>query len=147
MAEIVLRYIRDVKLNNKIRSNFLYNLFYQVFAIIVPIITMPYISRVLGPQGIGEYSYTYSNMSYFLLFAASGTASFAQREIVRFRSEVNKRNDVFWNIVAFRTISTVVLFLLYIGLVFCILQDVYLHPNTSTGICKNRRSYNCYLPV
>ena len=85
---------------------------------------MPYISRVLGPQGIGEYSYTYSNMSYFLLFAASGTASFAQREIVRFRSEVNKRNDVFWNIVAFRTISTVVLFLLYIGFVFSLSSAV-----------------------
>lgn len=39
---------------------------YQVALMILPLITMPYVSRVLGAEGIGTYSYTYSIAQYFL---------------------------------------------------------------------------------
>ena len=48
-----------------IKKNYIFNTLYQVFALIVPLITAPYIARVLGPAGVGKYSYTYSIVSIF----------------------------------------------------------------------------------
>ena len=45
---------------------------FQIFTMITPFVTAPYVSRVLGPDGIGIQSYTGSIQSYFLLFAALG---------------------------------------------------------------------------
>ena len=58
-----------------IKRNYVYNVVYQVLAIIVPIITMPYVSRVLNAEGIGLYSYGSSIASYFVLAATLGTSA------------------------------------------------------------------------
>jgi len=52
-----------------ITRNYIYNVLYQVLVIIVPLITTPYLSRVLGAEGIGIYSYTYAIVTYFILFS------------------------------------------------------------------------------
>ena len=54
---------------NNIKKNFLYNIVYQIFILILPLISAPYISRVIGAEGLGTYSYTYSIVSYFVMFA------------------------------------------------------------------------------
>ena len=66
-----------------IKKNYIYNTIYQVLSLITPLITAPYISRVLGSSGVGIYSYTNSIVTYFTLFAALGTASYGQREMIR----------------------------------------------------------------
>ena len=58
-----------------ILKNFVYNVGYQVLIIIVPLILAPYISRVVGPEGVGTYSYTYSIVSLFGLFANLGISN------------------------------------------------------------------------
>ena len=63
-----------------VKKNFFYNRFYQIFLLIVPIITTPYISRVLGSEKIGQYSFSYSIAYYFTLFASLGFSYYAQRE-------------------------------------------------------------------
>lgn len=55
-----------------ISTNYIYNLIYQIFIIILPIITTPYLSRVLGAEGIGIYSYTTSIITYFTLVGSLG---------------------------------------------------------------------------
>ena len=52
--------------NSNIRKNYLYNLFYQMFLIIVPILVTPYIARILGEDGSGQYSFSYSILTYFI---------------------------------------------------------------------------------
>ena len=87
--------------NNKqpsVRKNFFYSTAYQVFNIIVPLVTGPYISRVLGPEGIGIQSFTASNQAYFLLFAALGTMTYGAREISMNRDDPYKRSMLFWEI-------------------------------------------------
>ena len=54
-----------------VRKNYVYNLIYQIVAIIIPIITIPYVSRVLGVENIGIYGYTLSISAYFILFGSS----------------------------------------------------------------------------
>ena len=51
-----------------IAKNYIYNMVYQVLILILPLITTPYLSRVLGAEGIGIYGYTYSIVTYFILF-------------------------------------------------------------------------------
>ena len=51
-----------------VKKNFIYNIIYQILVLIIPLITMPYVSRVLGSDGIGTYSYTYSIVYYFMIF-------------------------------------------------------------------------------
>lgn len=49
--------------------NFLYQGLYEILTLLLPFITIPYISRVLGTEGIGLYSYSYAVASYFITFA------------------------------------------------------------------------------
>ena len=61
-------------MDNTVKKNYLYNTLYQVLILIVPLVTSPYVSRCLGPQNIGVYSYTSTVISYFVLFACSRSA-------------------------------------------------------------------------
>ena len=85
-------------MSNSIKKNYLYNLAYQVLAIIVPFVTTPYVSRVLGAQGIGDYSYTYSIVTYFGIFAVTGTATYGMREIAKLQHNDALRSNKFWEI-------------------------------------------------
>ncbi len=60
---------------NKTAINYFYNLSYQLFTIIIPIITTPYLSRALGTTGIGIYGYTISMITYFTLIGSLGIAN------------------------------------------------------------------------
>ena len=66
--------------------------------IILPIITAPYVARVLGPDQSGIYDYTNSIQTYFAMFAALGTASYGAREIARVRDDAALRSKLFWEI-------------------------------------------------
>lgn len=90
------------------KMNYIYNMIYQVFALIVPLVVTPYISRVLGSNGVGEYSFTYSLISYFVLFGAFGFQYYAQREIARFQNDKYKQSIVFWEIFFCRTCTVIV---------------------------------------
>ena len=80
-----------------IKKNYVYNLLQQVLNLITPLITTPYISRVLGVEGIGIYSYTSSIVFYFALVAALGTATYGQREVSYVQDDKAKLSEVFWN--------------------------------------------------
>lgn len=56
----------------KLKSNFIYNAIYQILILIVPFLTTPYVARTIGAEGVGTYSYTYSIVSYFMMFALLG---------------------------------------------------------------------------
>lgn len=81
-----------------LKKNYLYRLIYDIFMMLTPFITTPYISRVLSADGIGTYSYTSSVMTYFTLFASLGTASYGAREIARHRKSPQQASRLFWEI-------------------------------------------------
>ena len=57
-----------------LKKNYIYNLFYQILTLIVPLITAPYLARVFEADGVGTISYAESIVSYFILFASLGVA-------------------------------------------------------------------------
>jgi len=96
-----------------ITKNYIYNLIYQVLTLVLPLITTPYLSRVLGATPIGIYSYTYSIVSYFLLFGALGVALYGQREIAYVNADKEKRKKVFWEIVSCRFVTMFIAMIIY----------------------------------
>ena len=105
------------KSKNKVVVNYLYNTLYEVLRLIAPLITTPYVSRILGADGVGTYSYTQSIATYFVLVGAVGTTLYGQREIAYVQDDIQKRSKVFFEVFTFRFITsifcTVVFFLAF----------------------------------
>ena len=87
---------------NRLRTNFILNTIAQMLRIITPFITTPYVSRVLGVDNVGIFSYSYSIQSYFCLFAVLGTATYGMREIARNRDNRALVSLSFWEIETMR---------------------------------------------
>ena len=96
-----------------IAKNYLYNLTYQILILILPLITTPYLSRVLGAEGIGIYSYTYIIVNYFILFGSLGVSLYGQREIAYAQDNKEKRKKVFLELVIFRFITIGIATIIY----------------------------------
>lgn len=79
----------------KVFKNFLYNVAYQILIMILPLITAPYIARVLGAELIGVYSYTHSIAYYFVLFAQLGLSVYGNRTVAQVRDNQDKLNYTF----------------------------------------------------
>ena len=116
------------------KVNYLFNVSYQIFALLVPLITTPYLSRVLGADGIGTYSYTYSIAKYFWLASVIGISTLGTKTIGIWQESKEKRSDEFWNILSLKAVlSTVMLISYFIYVVFAAknktiaaLQSIYL---------------------
>ncbi len=109
--------------NKSIKKNYIYNLLQQMLAIITPLITIPYISRVIGAEGIGVYSYTSSIVTYFAMFAALGTVTYGQREISYVQDDRAKRTRVFWDTEIRCVITTLIVLCAYV--IFALFQEQY----------------------
>jgi len=96
-----------------IAKNYIYNLMYQLLTIFLPLITIPYLSRILGAEQIGIYGYTTSIVSYFILFGSLGVSMYGQREIAYFQDDKKKRSKVFWEIIILRFFSLTISLLLF----------------------------------
>ena len=101
-----------------IKKNFFYTLAYQVLTLITPLITAPYVSRVLGADGVGIYSYTASIMAYFTMFAALGTAQYGSREIARLRDDIYLMSKAFYEIAIIVFFTTTICTVGWIILIF-----------------------------
>lgn len=103
--------------------NYLYNAGYQLLTLIVPFITVPYIARVLGPEGVGINSYTNSIITYFLLLGTLGITVYGNREIAYHRDNFEQRTKTFWEIELLQVMTVVVAYGLF--LVFVLFQTTY----------------------
>ncbi|MCL2697120.1 MAG: flippase [Oscillospiraceae bacterium] len=81
-----------------IKKNFVYQSIYQLLVILVPLALAPYLSRVLGAEGIGVYSYTLSIATYFVFFSKLGLAHHGARTIAAVRDDREKLDKTFSNL-------------------------------------------------
>lgn len=96
------------------KTNFVFNLLVQLITYLIPLITSPYLSRVLGPTGIGENSFVGSVASYFTLIIAFGYLTYGIKEISRLQNNKKEYSNVFWNIVFSRGFLFAICFIIYI---------------------------------
>ena len=97
-----------------IKKNYIFNVSYQVLLLIIPLILTPYVSRVLGPEGVGRYSYADSIVAYFVLFATMGISIYGQREISYVQADREKRTQVFWETKILSVITSLCSLIVYI---------------------------------
>ena len=102
----------------KVIKNYLYNLSYQILTIILPIITVPYVTRIFTSEALGNYVFYNSIVSYFSLFAMLGIGVYGTKQIAA-ASDVS---STFWNIYAIQLIASILAMAVYIIAIFSIPQ-------------------------
>lgn len=107
-----------------LKKNYIYNVLYQVLLVIIPLITIPYLSRTLGPSGIGTVSFAESIVSYFVLFANLGINIYGQREISYAQDDKSRRSIVFYNVFITKLIISLVVLFVYTLCYFTILHSI-----------------------
>lgn len=105
-------------MSKSIKRNYFYNTAYNVLAVITPLITAPYLSRVLEADGIGAASFVLSIATYFVLFGDLGTWGYGRREISYVQDDIEKRSIVFWEVVLLRVINTFIALAVYLAAVY-----------------------------
>lgn len=118
----------------KVLKNYFLNSSYQLLVVILPIITIPYISRILGPEGIGINAFTYTIIQYFILAGNIGITTYGNREIAYHQGNKEKRSQLFWEIAFLRFITVglslstfaVFLYLQEANLIIYLLQGIAL---------------------
>ena len=103
-----------------IKLNFAYNILYQILVILLPLITAPYISRVLGATGVGIYAYTYSVVYYFQLIAMLGIGNHGNRSIAAVRDSKEEVSRVFCEIYSIQITTFTLAIIVYLIYVICI---------------------------
>lgn len=113
------------KSKKSLKRNYIYNVIYQIFILIVPLITAPYISRVLSAEGVGQYSFTNSIQSYFTLVAALGFGYYAQRQIAANQNDKKEQSKIFWEVNIVRLFSVGLAILVNFILIWTKLYGTY----------------------
>lgn len=104
---------------NSVKRNFVYNILYQILVFLLPLMTTPYLSRVLGADRTGVYSYAHSIAYYFVLFAMLGLNNYGNREIARSRDDIKLRSKTFWSIYFLQILTSITALVVYVA--YCIL--------------------------
>ena len=77
------------------KKNIVYNSIYRFVVIVTPLITSPYISRVLGAENIGVYTYCNAYAMYFVICAMMGVSDYGNRKIAQVRDCEERLNHDF----------------------------------------------------
>lgn len=98
---------------SSIKKNFIYNLIYQILVLIIPLITAPYLARVVGAEGVGIYSFTYTSVYYFMLITLLGVNNYGNRKIAQIRDNKTEITNTFWEIYSMQFFMGIAMFLIY----------------------------------
>lgn len=97
-----------------LKRNFLYSSAYQVLLVITPLVMTPWLSRTIGAEGNGIFTYTQSIANYFVLVSALGIQNYGVREIAACGEDRALRSRTFWETIAMSASVGVLVLLIYI---------------------------------
>lgn len=87
--------------------------------ILLPLVTTPYVSRVLGAENLGMYTYTYTAANYFVLFAMLGVKNYGNRSVASVRENKTDMSRTFWEIWGLQALCAVIALCGYAVFVVC----------------------------
>jgi len=105
------------------KKNFLYQILYQVLISILPFITSPYISRILGAENLGTYSYVYSIITFFILFANLGINNYGNRLIAKSRENNIKLSKEFTSLFILHLLLSILTSIIYMVFVIIFVTE------------------------
>lgn len=111
-----------------LKLNMVLNAIKGLLGIIFPLITFPYVTRVLGVDNVGKFNFSYSVVSYFVLFATLGIKTYGVREGARLRESKEQFTAFANEIFSINIYSTIASYLLLAVIIFTVpkVQAYYL---------------------
>ena len=95
-----------------LKINAVLNVFRNLMTLIFPLITFPYSSRILLPEGIGKVAFARSFVEYFITIATLGIATYGIRETARVRDNREQLSKVSREILTVNMVSTAIAYML-----------------------------------
>lgn len=128
-----------MKKKPSLKVNLFFNFFLTLFNVAYPILTLPYISKVLKTSDIGNVNLANSILTWFILISNIGIPTYAVREIARVRNDKMQTTLLFWELMIIRIIVTFILLVAYIFIVFNtrLYNDLSLHMIFIIGLVFN----------
>lgn len=105
-----------------IKRNFLYNILLNITSVIFPLITAPYVSRVLEPDGIGISSFANTYAGYFALVALLGIPTYGVREVAKLRDDKETLSRLISQLMSISAITTFIVTSVYFLTLFVVGQ-------------------------
>lgn len=87
--------------------NILYNAVYQIFLVLVPLVTVPYLSRILGPKTYGIYSNVNNIVQFLMIFCTLSVSYIGMRTISQTRAFGSQADltEAFWGLWYFQALA------------------------------------------
>ena len=129
--------MRQVK---SVKYNFIMNLILTSSNFIFPLITFPYVSRVLLASGNGKVNFITSVVNYFMMVAALGIPTYGIRACAKVREDKDKLSKTVQELMIIHTIMTLITLIFYILSIFLVnefYQEKELMLINSVGLVFN----------
>ncbi|GKU31656.1 flippase [Clostridium folliculivorans] len=94
-------------------KNYIYNTLYQVMIMIIPLITIPYLTRIFSPDQMGLNAYTLSIVNYFMLFGMLGMQMYGNRQVGYVRDDREKLRKYFWSLYVTQIVTSLIAMVVY----------------------------------
>lgn len=91
-----------------VKKNFIWSTILTTAGYIFPLVTFPYVSRVLGVEGVGNYNFANSVIQYFCIFAMLGIGTVGIREIAKVKGDKIKMSQVYSSLLVLNLITTLI---------------------------------------
>ena len=105
---------------NTTKKNAAYNVAYRLFSVLLPLVTAPYLSRTVGTEGVGLYSYAW-NISYiFVLVGMLGLNDYGVRAVAQIRDnreELDRTFSALWQMQLMVAGAALAVWFAYVGFV------------------------------
>ncbi len=102
-------------MSESIKKNSIMVLIRNMAFMVFPLITFPYLSRILGPEGMGKINFASSFSNYFAMVASLGIPMYGAREIARVRDNKEELNKAFNEIFILNVTTTILVFIIYVA--------------------------------
>ncbi|HFJ9404496.1 flippase [Bacillus cereus group sp. MYBK69-1] len=104
--------------NKSLFKNILYNFIYTGLNLLFPLITAPYVSRILGASNLGKVNFAIVIVNWFILFATFGTVTYGIREIAKIRNNQEQLNKLFSEIFVINGAMSLIVTIIYYFVIF-----------------------------
>lgn len=110
------------KTGSSLKVNFIMNALLTMTSFIFPLITFPYVSRILLPEGTGKVSFATSVVSYFALFAQLGIPYYGIRACAKVRDDKERLTKIAQELLIINVVMSVVSYVIFLLMLFCVPQ-------------------------
>lgn len=106
--------------SKSIKLNMIMNAVLSMSSFIFPLITFPYVSRILLPVGTGKVSFANSIISYFVLFAQLGIPTYGIRACAKLRDDRDRLSKTVQEVFIINMIMSIAVYIVFLAMLFIV---------------------------